>query len=254
MSPPQFVLCFLYMHRRGAIVYTDITSGSHSSSKLLLVSIFIAGVACFWALLEIATEMDPDSRVLDPPLQPVVSSDDDDIHGAPPTPWGGVVLNLLTNLTLKQMLLQFLHLDVAVPGLVRVLSHSTSIDLNTSIDGLEWPRQIFIQISSFTEYQRCLLHFAQLQHAPVLTPPQQTAQSTLPTRVHVHFISVFRSLQQYENLISTQSVVIARLEHRLARLERCLSTGEPLVLTPRPQPDRSVWYPDSDVSHAAPSP
>ena len=197
---------------------------------------------------------DPDSRVGDPPLQPDSSSDDADLQGAPPTPWGGVILNLLTNLTLKQMLVQYLHVDVEVPGLVRVISHSAPIDLNTAISGLEWPRQIFIQISSFTEYQRCLLYFTQLQHAPVLTPPQQAAQSTLPTRIHLHFISVFRALEQYDNLVSAQSVVIARLENRISRLERCLSTGEPIVLTPRAQPENSVWYPESTSSPTEPSP
>ena len=233
------------MQRRGAIVFKDlqVTPGNF---KLFVLSAFIFGVAFLVALLEFAVLMDPDdSRVGDPPLQPEVSSSDDDIHGPPPTPWGGVILNLLTNLTLKQMLIQLLHLDVDVPGLVRVISHAAPIDLNMSISGLEWPRQIFIQISSFTEYQRCLLYFTQLQHAPVLTPPQQAAQSTLPTRVHLHFISVFRALQQHDNLISAQSVVIARLEHRIARLERSLTTGEPLVVTPRAQPDRSVWYTDS---------
>jgi len=160
------------MRRRGAIVYGDLNFPPVVHySRLFLVSIFIAGCAFLLAILEFSVLMeDEDSRVGDPPLQPDVSSEDDDLHGPPPTPWGGVVLNLLTNLTLNQMLLQYLHLDVAVPGLVRVISLSTPIDLNMSISGLAWPRQIFIQISSFTEYQRCLLHFAQLQHAPILTP------------------------------------------------------------------------------------
>ena len=221
--------------------------GSSKNFKLLVLTAFVLGIAFIIAFLEISVLMDPDddSRVNDPPLQPEVLSSDDDIQESPPTPWGGVILNLLTNLTLKQMLIQFLHLDVDVPGLVRVISHSAPVDLNLSISGLEWPRQIFIQISSFTEYQRCLLYFNQLQHAPVLTPPQQAAQSTLPTRVHLHFISVFRALQQHDNLISAQSVVIARLENRIARLERSLTTGEPLIVTPRAQPDRSVWYAES---------
>ena len=177
-------------------------------------------------------------------------------RGAAPTPWGGVILNLLINLTLKQMLLQFFHLDVAVPGLVRIISHSTPIDLNTSIAGLDWPRQIFIQVASFTEYQRALIHFGALQHAPILTPSQQREQGTLPTRVHIHFISTFRALQQYDNLVSAQSVVIARLESRLARIEHCLTTGQPLVLTPRANPEASVWYPEPEPtsSQAAPSP
>lgn len=242
------------MRRRGAIVYHDLQLEPFSStSKLFLVSAFIAGFAFLFTLLELTIWMDP-SEVADPPLQPDASSEDDDLQGSPPTPWGGVILNLLTNLTLKQMLLQLLHIDVDVPGLVRVISHSAPIDLNTSISGLDWPRQIFIQISSFTEYQRCLVYFNQLQHSPVLTPPEQAAQSTLPTRVHMHFISVFRSLQQYDNLVSAQSVVIARLENRIARLERSLTTGEPLILTPRPQPDRSVWYSESTSSNAVPSP
>ena len=242
------------MQRRGAIVYAD-SIASKSVSIRLLVSVFFAGAAVLLAFLEFSVNMaEPQSQVLDPPLQPdAASSSDDDLHGSPPTSYGGVILNLLTNLTLKQMLLQFFHLDVDVPGLVRVISHSVPIDLNTSIGGLDWPRQIFIQVSSFTEYQRTLVHFGQLQHAPILTPAQQTAQGTLPTRIHLHFISVFRSLQQFDNLVSAQSVVIARLEQRIARLEHCLTTGDPLVLTPRPVPEASVWYPEPSPSPAAPS-
>ena len=65
---------------------------------------------------------------------------------------------------------------------------------------------------------------------------------TLPTRVHLHLVSVFRALQQYENIVSAQSVVISRLEDRLARLEHAIATGLQLVLTPRPPPDASVWF------------
>ena len=165
----------------------------------------------------------------------------------------GSINHILTNMTLKQMILQFLHIDSEIPGLVRVLSNSQPIDLRTTVAGLEWPRNIHVQISSYTEYQRSLLQFTLLQHAPVLTPAEQQAQSTLPTRVHVHLVSVFRALQQYENLASAQSVVITRLD-RLTRLERCVSTGEPLVLTPRRQPGCSVWFGDSSPSQPAQSP
>jgi hypothetical protein len=48
---------------------------------------------------------------------------------------------------------------------------------------------------------------------------------TLPTRVHLHLVSVFRALQQYENIVSAQSVVISRLQDRLARLEHAVATG-----------------------------
>ena len=244
------------MQRRGAIVYKDLQSfASIPYFHIFWLSAFVAGFCCFFALLEFTSQMaDPDTRVGDPPLQPETTSSDDDFYGAPPTPWGGVILNLLTNLTLKQMLVQFLHIDVEVPGLVRVISHAAPVHLNTAISGLEWPRQIFIQISSFTEYQRCLNHFNQLQHGPVLTPAQQQAQNTLPTRIHLHFISVFRSLQQYDNLVSAQSVVIARLENRIARLEHCLLTGEPLVVTPRPPPDESVWYTATSPDQPSPLP
>ena len=102
-----------------------------------------------------------------------------------------------------------------------------------------------MQISSYTEYQRSLGIFHHLQHAPVATPHEHHAQGTRPVQVYLHFVSVFRALQQYENLISSQSVVIGRLEARLARLERAVSTGEPIVLTPRQPTELSVWYPDS---------
>ena len=190
--------------------------------------------------------MDPlSSQVVDPPVQPDLSSDSDDLHGPPPTPWSGVVLNLVANLTIKQMIIQFFHLDVDTPGLIRVLHNSTVIDPRTMVSGLEWPRRVSVQISSFTEYQRCLVHFGQLDHAPILTPQQQRDQGTLPTRVSVYFVSVFRALQQYENLISSQSVVINRLEDRISRLERAVSLGEPLVLTPKQRPEASVWFPSS---------
>ena len=185
--------------------------------------------------------MDPfDSRVLDPPLQPEESSESDDLHGAPPTPWSGVVLNLVANMTVKQMVVQCFHLDADTPGLVRILHNSTVIDPRTMVTGLEWPRRVSVQISSFTEYQRCLVLFAQLGHAPILTPHDQRAHGTLPTRVSLYFVSVFRALQQYENLVSAQSVAIKRLEDRLSRLERAVSMGEPLVLTPEARSIRLV--------------
>ena len=94
-----------------------------------------------------------DHRVTDPPLQPNESSDDE-FYGGPPTPWSGVVLHLFINLTLKQMVAQLFHLDVDTPGLVRILCNSTPIDLRTSIAGLDWPRRVYVQVSSFTEYPK----------------------------------------------------------------------------------------------------
>lgn len=146
------------------------------------------------------------------------------------------------------MVTQYFLIDVDAPGLVRVLNSSTPIDLRTMISGLDWPRSLHVQVSSYSEYQKCLLHFTDLEHDPVLAPHQQRAQSTLPTRVHLHFVSVFRALQQYENLISAQSVVIGRLEDRLARLEKAVAHGEPLVLTPKQRPPASVWFPSPSNS------
>ena len=237
--------CLPCMQRRGEIVFRDLRSSS-SWTSFHLFAAFFAGLATLIAFLEfcIATDM-LDNRVGDPPLQPDESSDSDDLHGAPPTPWSGVVLNLLQNMTVKQMVIQYFHLEVDTPGLVRVLNDSTPIDWRTMIIGLEWPRRLFVQVSSYTEYQRCILYFGQLEHAPILTPHEQRAQGTLPTRVHIHFVSVFRALQQYDNLITAQSVVINRLEDRLARLEQAVSTGAPLVLTPKQKPPTFVWFPSS---------
>ena len=233
------------MQRRGAIVYHDLLRTSPGLFHFWTIASFFAGIAVLLAFLEFGISMDPDDhRVNDPPLEPNVSSEDD-VHGGPPTPWSGVVLDLIVNLTLKQMVAQIFHLDVDTPGLVRVLSNATSIDMRTTISGLEWPRRVYVQVSNFTEYQRSVHHFNQLQHAPVATPQQHRARGTLPVQVYLHFISVFRALQQYDNLISSQSIVIGRLEDRLARLERAVSTGETLTLTPRQQPEFSVWFPES---------
>ena len=231
------------MRQRGAIVYRDLRPSGFPLS-FWIVGSFLTGIAALILSLEFSITME-DRRVLDPPLQPTESSSDDDFYGGPPTPWGGVVLHFLVNLTLKQMVAQVFHLDVDTPGLVRILCNSTPVDLRTTVDGLDWPRRVFVQISSYTEYQRSFGIFHHLQHAPVATPHEHHAQGTRPVQVYLHFVSVFRALQQYENLISSQSVVIGRLEARLARLERAVSTGEPIVLTPRQPTELSVWYPDS---------
>ena len=239
------------MQHRGAIVYHDLLRSSTLTSRFWFLASFLAGIVVLLAFLEVCTSMsDDDNRVLDPPLQHNDSSDDD-IHGGPPTPWTGVALNLLINLTLKQMVAQIFHLNVDTPGLIRVLCNSTPIDFRTTIAGLDWPRRVYVQVSSFTEYQRAVHLFNQLQHAPVAPPQEHRARGTLPVQVYLHFVSVFRALQQYENLISSQSVVIGPLEDRLTRLERSVSTGEPLVLTPRQVPELSVWFPESPPAQSS---
>lgn len=246
VSPNIIQLRVFRMRQRGAIVYRDLRPPAFPI--IWILAAFVAGIAVFIGLLELAIPMDIETnQVQDPPLQPTESSDDD-FYEAPPSPWTGVVLHLLVNLTLKQMLAQVFHLDADTPGLVRILCNSTVVDLRTSIEGLEWPRRLYIQIASYTEYQRSVNFFHQLQHAPVATPPEHRARGTLPVNICLHFISVFRALQQQDNLISSQSVVIARLEDRLRRLETAVSTNQPLVLTPRPTAQASVWYPPSPTT------
>jgi len=241
------------MRQRGAIVYQDLLRPPVGAFNFWIFASFVAGIAALITVLELSVSMDSDDhRVTDPPLQPNESSDDE-FYGGPPTPWSGVVLHLFINLTLKQMVAQLFHLDVDTPGLVRILCNSTPIDLRTSIAGLDWPRRVYVQVSSFTEYQRSLNLFHQLQHAPDVPPQEHHARGTLPVHVYLHFISVFRALQQYDNLISSQSVAIERLENRLARLETAVATGEPILLTPRQQPEPSVWFPDSPRRQPSPA-
>ena len=106
------------MQHRGSIVYHDLVRTSSTSSCTFLTVAFVTGFLSLAFLLEFGINMaEEDNRVLDPPLQPDSGSESDDFHGPPPTPRTGVVLNVLMNLTLKQFLMQFLHLDSNVPDL-----------------------------------------------------------------------------------------------------------------------------------------
>ena len=80
-----------------------------------------------------------------------------------------------------------MNLDPEMPGLFG----SIPVTLKSTIQSLDWPRRLYIQVSSFSEYRRFVLAFAELQHAPVLTPQEQRSQGTYPTRVYVHYISLF---------------------------------------------------------------
>ena len=242
------------MQQRGSIVYHDLVRTSSTSSCTCLTVVFITGFLYLAFLLEFGVTMaEEDRRVNDPPLQPDSGSESDDFHGPPPTPWTGVVLNVLMNLTLKQFLLQFLHLDCDVPGLVRVLNNSAPIDLRSTMAALDWPRRIYVQVASYTEFQRCVAQFGLLEHAPVLALDQQHAQGIFPARIYLHFVSAFRALEQYEHLVSAQSVVIVRLENRISRLEHAVANGEPLTLTPRFPPECSAWFQDSPSTQPEPS-
>ena len=237
------------MQHRGSIVYHDLVRTSSTSSRTCLTVAFVTGFLSLAFLLEFGINMaEEDHKVIDPPLQPDSGSESDDLHGPPPTPWTGVVLNVLMNLTLKQFLLQFLHLDCDVPGLVRVLNNSVPIDLRSTMAALDWPRRLYVQVASYTEFQRCVAQFGLL-----LAPDQQRAQGIFPVRMYLHFVSAFRAIEQYEHLVSAQSVVISRLENRISRLERSIAHGEPLTLTPRLPTECSVWFQDSPSTQPEPS-
>ena len=170
------------MQHRGSIVYHDLVRTSSTSSCTFLTVAFVTGFLSLAFLLEFGINMtEEDNRVLDPPLQPDSGSESDDFHGPPPTPWTGVVLNVLMNLTLKQFLMQFLHLDSNVPGLVRVLNNSIPIDLRSTMAALEWPRRLYVQVASYTEFQRCVAQFGLLEHAPVLNTGSATCPGNLPS-------------------------------------------------------------------------
>jgi len=68
-------------------------------------------------------------------------------------------------------------------GLVRVLNNYIPIDLRSTMAALEWPRRLYVQVASYTEFQRCVAQFGLLEHAPVLTLDQQRAQGTFPVRM-----------------------------------------------------------------------
>ena len=237
------------MQHRGSIVYHDLVRTSSTSSRTCLTVAFVTGFLSLAFLLEFGINVaEEDHKVIDPPLQPDSGSESADLHGPPPTPWTGVVLNVLMNLTLKQFLLQFLHLDCDVPGLVRVLNNSVPIDLRSTMAALDWPRRLYVQVASYTEFQRCVAQFGLL-----LAPDQQRAQGIFPVRMYLHFVSASRAIEQYEHLVSAQSVVISRLENRISRLERSIAHGEPLTLTPRLPPECSVWFQDSPSTQPEPS-
>ena len=75
--------------------------------------------------------------------------------------------------------------------------------------------------------------FDQLQHDEMLSPQQQADLGVLPTRLFIHFVSVFHVLQAYSELCSQQAAIINNLEDRLHRLELAVSTGQQLTLPAR---------------------
>jgi hypothetical protein len=89
-------------------------------------------------------------------------------------------------------------LDARTPGLVRALDGGEVLDLRTQAQNITLPRRLYIQISSFVIFQQMATAFQTLKRRP----EEQQQQQAVPCRCYAHFVSVFRDLEQYSNLVS----------------------------------------------------
>ena len=77
--------------------------------------------------------------------------------------------------------LQMFNIDGHSPGLLRAVDGAGNIlDLQTWFTNITWPRRLYLQLSSFTEFQKVVTLCAPMRHSPPLSWEEQQEQERRP--------------------------------------------------------------------------
>ena len=178
--------------------------------------------------------------VADPPMTSDQSQSEDETGSPldpPPSPHQGILFHIAATMSILTFALQMFNIDGHSPGLLRAVDGAGNIlDLQTWFTNITWPRRLYLQLSSFTEFQKVVTLCAPMRHSPPLSWEEQQEQDVVPCRIYVHYISVFHTLERLQVLIHTQNNKISRFETHIAQLQHALRTETPLQAQPNTFP------------------
>eukprot|EP00435_Cladocopium_sp_Y103_P001180 s3748_g1.t1 len=231
--------------RAAAISGTPATSSCFGTLRGWSTS-FLAGIIATVLFLELNMTATP----------PHVSDAESELP--PPTAGFGAFLEFSGQTTLGQLVATTLDLNPREPGLLRLIAgNAAEISVTATVSDLEWPKHLYVQCSSYSEYKRVAPIFETLAHSPYQDRQVQYDNNRFTVRVFLHYVAVFRVLSEQRRLINMQQSMIDELRRRLDRVEQAYAANAPLTLTPRPQHTWDYWaqaHPDRRLDATPPPP
>eukprot|EP00435_Cladocopium_sp_Y103_P063693 s1353_g25.t1 len=148
--------CMSARQRAAAISGTPVTSSCFRTLRGWSTS-FLAGIIATVLCLELTSNM------TDTP--PHVSDAESELP--PPTAGFAAFLEFSGQTTLGQLVATTLDLNPREPGLLRLIAgNAAEISVTATVSDLEWPKHLYVQCSSYSEYKRVAPIFATLEHSP----------------------------------------------------------------------------------------